>query len=437
VRSILTLFAKDVLRFRRDKAALILSFVVPAMLTLLFGFLFGGGGNAGGIRLMVVDEAKTELSAKLIAALEKGKSLRVVTGTEAARDAPSQPLTRDEALRRIAEESDTWRHALILPADLVGQSTPGFRIETIDDPRSEVETSLVSGMIQKVILTRGLALLMDEYVAKAESQFGTGAIDAFHADLAGILEKRFGLSPAQARQWSGDGALTDLSGGDAGSIFNSFLHVEKTNVRGENKNYAVQNVGGWAVMFLLFTMSGAGAALLEEKHHGIYARLLSGPATRTQILWSKFAFMTALGFVQLWALFLFGHFFWHIFASPAQILPLSLVILAASAACAAIGMTMASLCRTEAQAQGVATLIILGLCAVGGAMVPLFMLPEFVQDTLAPLTPVYWAMDGCFAVLWSDGGVAGVLRHVGMLLVWVAVLMPFAFWRFRKGDLFR
>jgi ABC-2 type transport system permease protein len=190
-------------------------------------------------------------------------------------------------------------------------------------------------------------------------------------------------------------------------------------------------------MFLLFTMSGAGAALLEEKHHGIYARLLSGPATRTQILWSKFAFMTALGFVQLWALFLFGHFFWHIFASPAQILPLSLVILAASAACAAIGMTMASLCRTEAQAQGVATLIILGLCAVGGAMVPLFMLPEFVQDTLAPLTPVYWAMDGCFAVLWSDGGVAGVLRHVGMLLVWVAVLMPFAFWRFRKGDLFR
>lgn len=437
MHSILTLFAKDVLRFRRDKAGLVLAFVVPAFLMLLFGFLFGGGGGGGGVRLMVVDEARTDLSAKLVAALETEKGLRVVTATEATETAPARPLTREEVLRRIAEESDTWRHALILPANLVGESSPGFRIETIDDPRSEVETSLVSGMIQKVVLTRGMPLLIDEYISKAETSFGAGTMDDFHEDLAKILEKRFHLSPEEARDWNVRNALSDSSGGGAGDVFSALLHVEKTQVHGKNKNFAVQNVGGWAVMFLLFTMSGAATTLLEEKHHGLYTRLLSGPATRTQILWSKFLFLTALGFVQLWALFLFGQLFWHIFASPAQILPLSLVILAASAACAAIGMTMASLCRTEAQAQGMATLIILCLSALGGAMFPLFFLPEFVQDVLAPLTPVFWAMDGCFAVLWNDRGVAGVLRHAGMLSLWVAVLIPIAFWRFRKGDLFR
>jgi ABC-2 type transport system permease protein len=294
-----------------------------------------------------------------------------------------------------------------------------------------------------VIFSDGLPLLLDKQSEEARASLGPDVIDRLHSDIADSLMRNFNVSREDALKWMDTPLFGGSKGGEAadapegGDFLSKLVSIEREQVHGKGKNYAVQNVGGWAVMFLLFAVSGSASSLLVEKREDLFVRLLSGPATRGQILWSKFLSVTFLGFVQLAALFAFGHAFFHIFTSAAQLLPLAIVILAGAMACSSIGLVMASFCKTEAQANGLSTLVILTMCSVGGAMFPLFMLPAFVQDVLAPLTPVFWTMDGCFAVLWRDAPVSGILRHVGALMVFTVALMPLAMWRFRSGDLFR
>ena len=61
MKNILRLLNKDLLRFITDKPAVMLTFLVPAVLIVIFGSIFGGGsGSRGKIPIIVVNESKVE-----------------------------------------------------------------------------------------------------------------------------------------------------------------------------------------------------------------------------------------------------------------------------------------------------------------------------------------------------------------------------------------
>ncbi|MCD8482292.1 MAG: hypothetical protein LR015_06270 [Verrucomicrobia bacterium] len=135
-------------------------------------------------------------------------------------------------------------------------------------------------------------------------------------------------------------------------------------VFGRGRNPASQSVVGFAVMFLLFSLSGAASSLFEERDKHIFQRLLSGGVTRSDVL-------------------------------------------------------------------------ILSMSALGGAMFPLFMMPAFMQDFVAPLTLVYWAVDGMLGVLWRDEGIIDLRKHIAIFTPEFAGLILSVAWRgFHRGKLF-
>ena len=71
---------------------------------------------------------------------------------------------------------------------------------------------------------------------------------------------------------------------------------------------ATRSVGGHAVMFLLFSLTGASTSLFDEKKADLCQRLLVAPVRRTHILWSKYIFGILLGVVKLVTLFVAGRF---------------------------------------------------------------------------------------------------------------------------------
>jgi len=60
------------------------------------------------------------------------------------------------------------------------------------------------------------------------------------------------------------------------------------------------------VMFLMFTASGSAGALLDEAKAEHWIGLLSTRVTMTKLLAGKLVFNTALAFIQLVAMFLWG-----------------------------------------------------------------------------------------------------------------------------------
>ena len=110
---------------------------------------------------------------------------------------------------------------------------------------------------------------------------------------------------------------------------------------------------------------------------------------------------------------------------------LLLVLLVVSAAAVGLGLWLASLMRTAAQAHTIGPLVNLLMGAFGGVLVPTFVMPAAMQQ-LARLSPMHWALESLLAVLVRGAGVAGVLP----LLLPLGLLALFTFaaaaWQLRR-----
>ncbi|MEX0330562.1 MAG: ABC transporter permease [Puniceicoccaceae bacterium] len=441
MRTIYALVAKDFRIFWNDRMAFVLTFFVPMALITIFGFIFGGGGSPSGIRILVVDEAQSETSAKLIGFLQEEETFRVLTKRTISEE-ESVPLDREYAASLLKSDAGSYRYLLVFPKDLVDEEF-GLNMELLYNPQNTIEYNIVQGILQKTLFARAFPLLLESSDYGLDDELR----QSFDLGLAEVISEHFGGDPElilEEIQSDGFWAMSELgSGGEAAGegsgtdIFSGIFNLELSQVYGKNKNPAAQSVGGWAVMFLLFSLTGAASSLFEERDKGLFFRLLSGPASRAQVLWSKFVFCSSLGLLQMIVLIIFGELLFDIITSAGQILPLLVVSVLTATAATAFGMLLSSIAKTPAQANGLGTLFILGMSAFGGAMMPLFMMPEFIRTFISPFTLVYWAMDGILAVLWRDAALQQILPNLAVLGGISVVVLAFSLWRFRRGDLFR
>jgi len=118
--------------------------------------------------------------------------------------------------------------------------------------------------------------------------------------------------------------------------------------------------------------------------------------------------------IQLLVLFFAGYLLFNIdiFSNYINLL---LVIICSSAAATAFGMILAAFSKTPAQANGLATFLILTMSAIGGAWFPTFLLPPFIQ-VLSKFTLFYWSIEGFLWVLWGNEGLIDILPELGILI---------------------
>ena len=447
---ILTLLRKDFARVRRDKAALSLTFLVPLALIYVFGQIFGAGGNnsgPAGIPLAVVNASTNPAALRLVDALKAEKTFRVRT-TLFDDNKTELPLTEAD-LKPMMRNND-FRFAVVIPADLVSDTRIGLHFKILSNPRNEIETQMVNGILQKTIFTNVPQLLGQSLQARAREFLGDSRLDGFNQTMADNIAHTFGGDSTQILSQIRNGDLglgggiggadatakTGGAGPDANDLLARLVHIDNEQVVGKEVKspMATRSVGGWAMQFLLFALTASASALFHEKEHGLFQRLLSTPATRAHILWSKFLYGVCLGLVQLIVLFVAGRFLYGIDVEHHFGL-LVLVSLFAAAACTAFGMLLAAISPSPEAARGLGTMAILMMSAIGGAWFPVSIMPEFIQR-LSKLTLVYWSLEGFQQVLWANASFAELLPTLGILAAIAEGVMALALWRFNRGKIF-
>jgi len=450
MRILLTLVRKDCANFLRDKATLSITFLVPIALIYIFGQVFGinrKDSGPSGIQLAVVNESRDPAAQKLVEALAAEKAFRLVT-TRAGAGPAAPPLTEQDAQALILDNQ--LRFGVIIPRDLIREDAIGVRLKILSNPRNEIEAQMVHGLLQKAIYSSVPELLGRSLIERARQSVGGARMDRFAEALATSITNTFGgdRDAIQRRIESGDFGLsflqrpaatrtgTNSEPSGSTSPLAGLVGIETQQVVGQQvkRPEATRVVGGWAMMFLLFAVSGSAAAFFDEKKTGIFQRLLAAPVRRAHILWSRFLFGTLLGLVQLTALFFAGRVMYgvDIFGNFWN---LAVVCIAAGAASTSLGMLIVSFTPTSAAAQGVATFVVLTMSACGGAWFPISFMPEFMQQ-FAKFTIVYWAMEGFSQVLWAGQSFVQILPTVGVLAGITAGVMAIAIWRFNRGRLF-
>lgn len=445
MRIILTLLHKDFANFLRDKTAVSLTFLVPIALIYIFGQVFGlNRKDTGptGIRLAVVNQSDNPAALKLVAALKAEKSFRVLA--HYVRPDKSERLLTEDDLRPMIRNREL-RFALIIPQDVIVTKGFGLHLKILSDPRNEIETQTVNGLLQKAIFSHVPQLLGQSLQVSAKQYLGAARFEQFNGTLAAAVTGAFGGDLEETRQIlvSGDFGLEAFGGtapsgptGSSGGLFSKVVNIETEQVVGKDVKSpeATRVVGGWAMMFLMFALSASAAAFFDEKKAGLLQRLLSAPVQRAQILWGRFLYGVILGLVQLTALFFAGRLLYGIDVLG-NFGNLLVICTAAAAACTAFGMLLAALSPTAAAANGLATFLVLTMSATGGAWFPVSFMPEFMQ-TIARFTLVYWSMEGFSQVLWAGRTFLQILPTVGILLGIAAGVMTIAVWRFNRGSIF-
>ena len=258
------------------------------------------------------------------------------------------PLT--EARVREQMQAGSLRFALIFPPDTESDETFGLKLKFLNNPRNEIETQTVTGLVQKTIYTSAPQALVGSLQKKGAQFIGQENFDQFNHAIANSVAQAFGgdaneiyqdLSKGEIDFGGADGSRTSA---DGTSLFESLIKIESEQVGGQTEkksSMATRSVGGWAIMFLLFSLSGAATSLFDEKKAGLFQRLLAAPVRRTHILWSKYLFGMIVGLVQLSALFLAGRLLFGIDITT-NLGNLLLICLAASLACVSFGMLLAA-----------------------------------------------------------------------------------------------
>jgi ABC-2 type transport system permease protein len=139
-----------------------------------------------------------------------------------------------------------------------------------------------------------------------------------------------------------------------------------------------------------------------------------------------------LGAVQLSLLFVVGVTVLdlHVGGKVPGVAVMSIALLACVVA---LGLAMTAVFKTAQQLNSIGFLSATVLGALGGALVPLATLPQWAQ-TIAPITPQYWAMRGFRALILDRAGVGAVALPALMLTSYALVFAAVAVWRFRFDD---
>ena len=171
MRTVLILVGNELRRFLHDKTALSLTFLVPVVLIYIFGHVFGvteGGAGPSGIPIAVVSETDAPVASTITAALRKEKAFKVLT-TEKQGD-KELPLT--EARVREQMHAGSLRFALIFPPDAESDESFGLKLKFLNNPRNDIETQTVTGLVQKTIYTSAPQALLVSLQKKGAKAIG-------------------------------------------------------------------------------------------------------------------------------------------------------------------------------------------------------------------------------------------------------------------------
>ncbi|MGH2628007.1 MAG: ABC transporter permease, partial [Anaerolineales bacterium] len=190
-----------------------------------------------------------------------------------------------------------------------------------------------------------------------------------------------------------------------------------------------QNVPGYAILAAFFMTMFVAGSILAERFLGTFRRLQAMPVSRVAVFSGKLLAGFSVGVVQMTLLFAFGFavFGLGLGDQPLGLVPITIGVVAAATG---LGVLIAGFARTDQQATAFGTLIVLTMAALGGSMVPRFIMPDTMQ-TIGLITPHAWAIEGYHDVIVRDQGFVDILPTFAALLGFAVVFFAVGVARFR------
>jgi ABC-2 type transport system permease protein len=403
---------------------------VPILIAAFFGYVFGGTGNAetGKIPVIIVDEDQSAVSKGIADDLQKDSLVTV------------QLLDREQAEKQV--KSGKTQVAAIIPKGFGDDSAKALftaqnkpTVQMLIDPSQAMTSKVVEGLFvqygmqeitKSAFSTQTGENLLADYVNKLEADVATHPeADDMKSMLQALQRLRHRLD-AGGNSGSGTGLQRGLT------MPYEVSTVRVTSGHDVTYNGYAHSFAGMTVQFLLLAGVDAGVVLLLLRERGIWQRLRSAPLSKTDFLVAKTIATMLIGMFQITMIYaaaiaIFGVRF---SGSVAGFVVIAMVFCFMNAT---FGLMLASIGRSAPATRGIAVMVTLLMVMVGGAWVPSFVFPKWLQQA-SLAAPTRWAVDGFDAMTWRGLGFEAAVAPILVLAGTAALCLAIAIYRFKWDE---
>lgn len=389
-----SLIKKEWLLLLRDWHALLLLFVMPTAFILVMSLaLQNAFSRQQGVDISyyIVNADASTVSAMVVKKLRDKPQFRAL----------NHATSRDELTDRVRQGKAQFM--LIIP--------DGFG-PALTTSKPEVITVLVSPDVMPAVRALFTATIRD---------------------VLGHVYLHEVLAPLQSQ-------IPDIQARLQSVSIDTLLHSQSlysANGQQQRPNAVQQNVPAWLLFAMFFIAIPLSTTWIGERREGTYSRLRNMGVHPSLMMLGKLLPYWIINLIQVALMVAVGVWLLPIVGASSLTLgntpvALGIIALAASFAAVAFGLLIARLASTSEQATIITGIGNLLMAAVGGVMVPRFVMPHAMQ-VLSQYSPMAWGLDGFLAVFLRDTGIAGVAPQATKLFVFGIICLVLAGWRQRAS----
>ena len=360
---------KEFILILRDKQALAALFIMPAIFILIMSMALKDTFNSerSFVQYTVIDQDLSSISKQIVSALKKNRTLQLYKDT----------ITDNQQLQNAL--NNDLHFALTIPKGYAAK----FSHEESDILHLDVASDVKQDM---------LALFKGELA---------GIITRIHVQL--LVKELEPMLPGLTEK-------ADIAMQNATNSMEIHFNGLKPD---QHPNSTQQSVPSWIVFAMFFIVIPMSTIFINERKQNTLLRMQAMNVSIPVLFAGKIVPYMLINQFQVWLMIAVGVFIVPLFGADALTLGnslLGIVMVSTGLSLAAIGtaILIAVSVNSVEQATTIGGLINLLFGAIGGVMVPTFVMPQSMQN-LSTISPMSWGLEGFLDIFLRNLGADAVI----------------------------
>ena len=218
-------------------------------------------------------------------------------------------------------------------------------------------------------------------------------------------------------------------------INNSYIYKDdKTKTKA---NSVQQSVPAWLVFSMFFILIPISNTFINEKNFGTILRIRSINVSLFPILLGKILPYFIINQIQVIIMILIGIYIIPLFGGDSLVINGNYLLIfcmssAISVAAICFALFIANISKTTEEATSIGGVINIIFAALGGIMVPKFVMPEFMQN-ITSYSPMSWGLEGLLDIFVRGGNFSDIKIYLLYLILFATISLLLAYILLKRG----
>lgn len=416
---------KDIRVMLRDKVGLVLMFLMPIVLAIVIASVQNSTFelvNDNKIPVLLLNKDTAEPAQQLESALGRSGSFEIhkISGTTNEESLRGRINTKD-ALVAIVIPEDYSKNVLQKAATITAEALKEIT-DTKEASANQTDTVFPVQILYHPVLQQSFRSSIDGMLQSALQFIQTKYIvrDVYHAIneeyIPTALEEQIIQNQTPVRE----------------------VAVSKNEVR-QLPNATQHNIPAWTLFAMFFIVISLGSSIVREKLNGSFIRLRTLPTHFGIAILSKQITYILVTQLQAAVIFSIGILAFPLLGLPALNLPadifaLAMVTFVCGWCAAGFALCIGIFSNTQEQANGAGAVSVVLLAAIGGLLVPSFVMPPGFR-LIMNLSPLHWCLEAYYDLFLEGGKLSDTWSNMIPLLVITVLFQIFAFYGLKRKNL--